>query len=138
MNRAAGLATAEAGDTIIVRAANGTAMDLLITGTPVDTAPTGRSRCRSPPGTVTKGARTQIGILSPTPHGIPAGGTDGQVLTKTSGTDYAAAWEDAAGGGGGITAEDAVDAVATALSPATTSTSPTTTPPARSPSTSKR
>ena len=32
MNRAAGLATAEAGDTIIVRAANGTAMDLLIIG----------------------------------------------------------------------------------------------------------
>ena len=65
-------------------------------------------------GTVTKGARTQIGILSPTPHGIPAGGTDGQVLTKTSGTDYAAAWEDAAGGGG-IDAEAAVDAVAAAL-----------------------
>ena len=71
MNRAAGLATAEAGDTIIVRAANGTAMDLLITGTPVDSG----TYCTIPvsvtTGTVTKGARTQFGILSPTPHGLP-------------------------------------------------------------------
>ena len=114
MNRAAGLATAEAGDTIIVRAANGTAMDLLITGTPVDSGTYYTIPVSVTTGTVTKGARTQIGILSPTPHGIPAGGTDGQVLTKTSSSDYAAAWEDAAGGGG-ITTEDAVDAVATAL-----------------------
>ena len=75
MNRAAGLATAEAGDTIIVRAANGTAMDLLITGTPVDSG----TYCTIPvsvtTGTVTKGARTQLGILSPTPHGLPTGGT---------------------------------------------------------------
>ena len=27
-------------------------------------------------------------------QGVPAGGTDGQVLTKTSGVDYATAWED--------------------------------------------
>lgn len=33
--------------------------------------------------------------------GVPAGGTDGQVLTKTSGVDYETAWEDATGGGGG-------------------------------------
>lgn len=30
--------------------------------------------------------------------GLPAGGTEGQVLTKTSGTDYAAAWQDPTGG----------------------------------------
>ena len=30
---------------------------------------------------------------------IPSGGTDGQVLTKASGTDYDVAWEDATGGG---------------------------------------
>ena len=30
---------------------------------------------------------------------IPSGGTDGQVLTKASGTDYDTAWEDAASGG---------------------------------------
>jgi hypothetical protein len=32
---------------------------------------------------------------------ITAGGTDGQVLTKQSGTDYDVAWETMAGGGGG-------------------------------------
>ena len=31
--------------------------------------------------------------------GLPAGGTEGQVLTKTSGTDYAAEWKDPTGGG---------------------------------------
>ena len=30
--------------------------------------------------------------------GLPAGGTEGQVLTKTSGTDYAAEWQDPTGG----------------------------------------
>ena len=93
MNRAAGLATAEAGDTIIVRAANGTFMDLLITGTPVDSGTYFTIPVSVTTGTVTKGARTQIGILSPAPHGLPAGGTDEQVLAKTSGTDYAVAWK---------------------------------------------
>ena len=32
---------------------------------------------------------------------IPGGGTDGQVLTKVSGTDYDATWESPAAGGGG-------------------------------------
>jgi hypothetical protein len=32
---------------------------------------------------------------------VPAGGSDGQVLTKTSGSDYAIAWETPSGGGGG-------------------------------------
>ena len=32
---------------------------------------------------------------------MPVGGTDGQVLTKASGTDYDAQWEDASGGSGG-------------------------------------
>ena len=118
MNRAAGLATAEAGDTIIVRAANGTAMDLLISGTPVDSGTYWTFPVTVTTGTVTKGARTQFGILSPTPHGIPVGGDDGDVLTKTSSTDYAVAWETpTGGGGGGITTEDAVDAVAGALTP---------------------
>lgn len=31
---------------------------------------------------------------------VPAGGSDGQVLTKTSGSDYAVAWETPSGGGG--------------------------------------
>jgi hypothetical protein len=36
----------------------------------------------------------------PAGPGVPTGGTDGQVLTKTSGTDYATAWEDPTGGAG--------------------------------------
>lgn len=41
-------------------------------------------------------------------HGIPAGGTAGQVLTKTSGVDYAADWENiaASGGSGSFTFDD--------------------------------
>ena len=41
---------------------------------------------------------------------MPVGGADGQVLTKTSATDYATAWEDPAAGGGGAIAvkEDGV------------------------------
>lgn len=35
-------------------------------------------------------------------NGIPAGGSDGQVLTKTSATNYATAWETPSGGGGGV------------------------------------
>lgn len=34
-------------------------------------------------------------------HGIPAGGTAGQVLMKGSSTDYDASWQDGGGGGGG-------------------------------------
>lgn len=33
-----------------------------------------------------------------TSHGLPAGGTDGQVLTKIDGTDYNADWEDVPAG----------------------------------------
>lgn len=41
--------------------------------------------------------------------GTPTGGTTGQVLTKISGTDYDYSWQDAAGGGGGITQEQSED-----------------------------
>jgi hypothetical protein len=66
MVRTAGLATAEVGDTLIVRAANGTSMDLLITGPPVDSGTYFTIPVSVISGTVTKGARTMIGILSPT------------------------------------------------------------------------
>lgn len=39
----------------------------------------------------------------PTTHELPAGGTIGQVLTKTSGTDYDVAWTDQSSGEGGTT-----------------------------------
>lgn len=41
------------------------------------------------------------GDPGPAGPGVPIGGTDGQVLTKTSATDYATAWETPAAGGGG-------------------------------------
>ena len=41
-----------------------------------------------------------IQSISPANHGIPAGGADGDVLTKTSSSNYAAAWEAPTGGGG--------------------------------------
>lgn len=34
---------------------------------------------------------------------MPAGGTAGQVITKTNAVDYAATWQTPAGGGGGLT-----------------------------------
>lgn len=37
----------------------------------------------------------------PSGASLPAGGSTGQVLTKASGTDGDADWEDSAGGGGG-------------------------------------
>jgi hypothetical protein len=94
MNRFGGLATAEVGDTIILRAANGTYANLLITGLPVDSGTYWTIPISVTSGTVTKGARTQLGILSPVPQGIPAGGTTRQVLAKTSATDYAVNWRD--------------------------------------------
>ena len=36
-------------------------------------------------------------------QGVPVGGTAGQVLTKSSGTDYDAAWDTPSSGGGGFT-----------------------------------
>lgn len=39
-------------------------------------------------------------------HGIPAGGTNGQVLAKASGTDYDVHWVNQSGGGGGSVTVD--------------------------------
>ena len=75
-------------------------MDLEITGAPVDSGTYWTIPVTVTTGAVTKGGRAQLGFVSPSVTGLPAGGTDGQVLTKTSGTDYAAAWEDATGGVG--------------------------------------
>jgi len=45
---------------------------------------------------------TVPGPAGPAGVGVPAGGTANQVLTKTSATDYATAWQTPAGGGGGV------------------------------------
>ena len=83
-----------------------------------------------------QGARTQIGILSPTPHGIPAGGTTDQVLAKTSGTDYAVGWttltKTAVGLGNVDNTTDAAKPVSTATQTALDLKSP---PPPRRPRT---
>ena len=47
----------------------------------------------------------EVGALpanTPLPTGIPSGGTTGQVLKKTSSTDYAVEWSNESGGGGTI------------------------------------
>ena len=46
-------------------------------------------------------------------EGVPAGGSTGQVLIKTTGTDYDAEWADSAGGGGGMAWAGAWDDTAT-------------------------
>ena len=44
--------------------------------------------------------------VQPIAHSIPAGGSDGQVLAKSSNTDYAVEWVDQTGGGGGSSTLD--------------------------------
>lgn len=54
-------------------------------------------------GTSAIGAIVSDDAVNPTALdvGVPAGGTDGQVLTKQSGDDYDVVWETPSGGGGG-------------------------------------
>lgn len=62
------------------------------------------------------GGQGPAGVKGDPGVGVPVGGTTGQVLGKASATDFDTGWIDQiSGGGGGITTEDAVDAVATAL-----------------------
>jgi hypothetical protein len=53
-------------------------------------------------GTIGAG-RVAVQAVAPTGTGIPTGGADGDVLTKTAAADYAVAWEAPTGGGGGGT-----------------------------------
>jgi hypothetical protein len=53
------------------------------------TGPTGPQGVAGP-----QGAQGIQGPTGPAGQGVPTGGTDGQILTKTSGADYATAWED--------------------------------------------
>jgi hypothetical protein len=52
------------------------------------TGPTGPQGVAGP-----QGAQGIQGPTGPAGQGVPTGGTDGQILTKTSSTDYATAWE---------------------------------------------
>ena len=67
---------------------------------------------------ITTGANVDINIqqganieftVNPIAHGLPAGGTTGQVLKKTSGTDYAVSWQAESGGSGGVSDGDKGD-----------------------------
>jgi Collagen triple helix repeat (20 copies) len=95
-NRSAGLATVPSSSRILVRSSNGTAMDLQITGPPVDNGTWWTFPVTVTTGAVTKGGRTQLNFVVPSVTGLPTGGTTGQVLAKTSSADYAAAWTDGA------------------------------------------
>ena len=61
------------------------------TGNPGATGPAGVA---GPPGPAST-------VPGPPGQGVPAGGTVGQVLTKTSSGDYATTWQTPSGGGGG-------------------------------------
>jgi hypothetical protein len=64
--------------------------------------PTGPEGPEGPPGaTGPTGATGATGATGPAGPGVPTGGTTGQVLTKTSSTDYATNWQTPTGGGGG-------------------------------------
>ena len=60
---------------------------------------TGAQGIQGPQGV--KGDTGTTGSQGPPGQGVPAGGASGQVLTKTSGTDYATNWQTPAAGGGG-------------------------------------
>jgi hypothetical protein len=49
-----------------------------------------------------KGATGAAGDQGDPGEGVPTGGTTGQILAKSSGTDFDTAWIDAAAGGGGL------------------------------------
>ena len=69
-------------------------------GAPGATGATGPQGPEGPKGdTGATGPKGDPGEPGPAGHGVPAGGTAGQVLTKKSGTDYDTEWKDATGGG---------------------------------------
>ena len=72
----------------------------------------------SGPGAIPAG-QIELQAVAPGTVGVPPGGANGEVLAKASGADYDVDWIAPAGGGGGISTEDAVDAVATALTEGT-------------------
>lgn len=76
-NRPLGLASVGVGTAVYVRAANGTSMDLLITGAPTDNGTWWTFPVSVTTGAVTKGARTQLNFVNaPTPWtALPLNGT---------------------------------------------------------------
>jgi hypothetical protein len=56
-----------------------------------------------------QGPQGSQGATGPAGPGVPTGGNAGQVLAKTSATDYATAWQDPSGGGRGAVGQAMVD-----------------------------
>lgn len=79
------------GDTIFLRAANGSWANLEITGPPIDNTTWMAIPVTLIDGTIDKGSRTQLNFVHPLAL-LPDGGTTGQVLAKASGSDYDAEW----------------------------------------------
>lgn len=65
-----------------------------------DTGAQGPAGAQGPQGTT--GAQGPAGATGPAGPGVPAGGATGQVLTKTSGADYATGWQTPSGGGSAL------------------------------------
>ena len=69
------------------------------TGPTGDTGPQGIQGVQGPQGVKgDTGLTGSTGSQGPAGQGVPTGGTTGQVLTKTSATDYATVWQAVAGG----------------------------------------
>ena len=83
-NRAGGLATITAAHTLLVRAANGTSMDLDITGTPTDNGTYWTFPISVISGSVTKGARTMLGAVAAAGSFAPVR----RLLNAQTGTTY--------------------------------------------------
>jgi len=66
-------------------------------GTPGATGATGATGAQGPQGN--PGAPGATGATGPAGPGVPTGGSTGQVLAKTSATDYATAWQTPSAGG---------------------------------------
>lgn len=90
-DRTAGLASVTVGQSIYVRAQNGTKQNLLITAI-ADSGVYMAYTVTVSSGAITKGARTQLNFVAAETRELPAGGTAGQSLVKASATDYAVAW----------------------------------------------
>lgn len=96
LNRTAGLDAMAVGDQLMVQSQQGRAVfnitSIVDSGTyrtlGVTVAESTGTRPSASAITTVYSVTTGVAV-----HGIPAGGTAGQVLTKTSSTDYAAGWE---------------------------------------------
>jgi hypothetical protein len=99
-NREVGLGTIADNSTILVRAANGTSMDLLVTDVPIDMGLWWKLPVSVATGTASKGSRTQLNFINPQFDELPTGGTTGQLLAKKTNVSGDVEWVDAPTGGG--------------------------------------